>query len=384
MKKKTASSEVVVDGLYQSVRKIIEQGRKAVSVAANAVLVRQNWAIGKLIVEDEQHGKRKADYGQRTLEALSIRLMSEYGSGYTLTNLKYMRQFYLAFPIGHALRDELGWTHYRILMREADPIAREWYMNECIVSGWSSRDLDRQVATDSYHRLLSAANPDRRRKQKELPLSPLPAKPKSLVPADFIRNPMVLEFLSLPQDVQIRETKLESAILSHLKDVLMEMGRGFSFVARQKHMRADSDDYFIDLVFYNYILKCFFLIDLKMGKVTHKDIGQMDMYRRMFDDQICGADDNPTVGIVLCGETDAAIARYSVLHDNKNMFAVKYSTVMPSEEVLRREIETQKELYRLQMQGESELSAVAGSEIPSGRAGRSPLPRSRGRVTRPA
>ncbi len=263
-----------------------------------------------------------------------------------------MRQFYLAFPICDALRHELGWTHYRILMRETDPIAREWYMNESVASGWSSRDLDRQVSTDAYHRLLSAANPDRRRKLKKLPLSQLPTNPKSLVPADFIRNPMMLEFLSLPQDVKIRETKLESAIISHLKDVLMELGRGFSFVARQKHMRAGSDDYFIDLVFYNYILKCFFLIDLKMGKVTHKDVGQMDMYRRMFDDQICGKDDNPTVGIVLCDETDAAIARYSVLHDNKNMFAVKYSMVMPSEEILRREIETQKELYRLQMQSE--------------------------------
>ena len=338
-----------VDGLYRSVRKVIEEGRKVVSIAANAVLVRQNWSIGKLIVEDEQKGRRKADYGKRTLEELSARLTSEYGRGYDASNLRYMRQFYLAFPICDALRHELGWTHYRILMREDDPIAREWYMNECVAGGWSSRDLDRQVSTDAYHRRLAAANPDRRRKQKELPLTKLPAKPKSLVPADFIKNPMMLEFLSLPEDVKLRETKLESAIISHLKDVLMELGRGFSFVARQKHMRSGSDDYFIDLVFYNYILKCFFLIDLKMGKVTHKDVGQMDMYRRMFDDQVCGKDDNPTGGIVLCDETDAAIARYSVLHDNKNMFAVKYSTVMPSDEILRREIETQKELYRLQM-----------------------------------
>ena len=346
---KKAKGVAAVDGLYRSVRKVIEEGRKVVSIAANAVLVRQNWSIGKLIVEDEQKGRRKAEYGKKTLEALSARLTAEYGHGYDASNLRYMRQFYLAFPICDALRHELGWTHYRILMREDDPIAREWYMNECVAGGWSSRDLDRQVSTDAYHRRLAAANPDRRRKQKELSLTPLPENPKSLVPADFIKNPMMLEFLSLPQDVKIRETKLESAILSHLKDVLMELGRGFSFVARQKHMRSGSDDYFIDLVFYNYILKCFFLIDLKMGKVTHKDVGQMDMYRRMFDDQVCGKDDNPTVGIVLCDETDATIARYSVLHDNKNMFAVKYSTVMPSDEVLRREIETQKELYRLQM-----------------------------------
>lgn len=348
-------SAIVSEKLFKSIRSVINDGARFISVAANAALVKMNWEIGRLIVEDEQKGRRKAEYGKAVLKELSERLMQEFGNGYTLTNLKYMRQFYLAFPIGHALRDELGWTHYRILMREQDPVAREWYMNECVACGWSSRNLDRQVSTDAYHRLLAAANPDRRKKRKELPLTKLPEKPKSLVPADFIKNPMMLEFLSLPQDVKIRETKLESAIISHLKDVLMELGRGFSFVARQKHMRSGSDDYFIDLVFYNYILKCFFLFDLKMGKVTHKDVGQMDMYRRMFDDQICAKDDNPTVGIVLCGETDAAIARYSVLHDNKNMFAVKYSTVLPPEEVLKREIENQKELYRLQMAETAEL-----------------------------
>ena len=358
--KKPLGSMAGADELYRSVRQVIEEGRTVLSVAANTVLVRQNWSIGKLIVEDEQKGRRKADYGKKTLAVLSARLTAEYGCGYDARNLRYMRAFYLSFPIWNAVRSELGWTHYRILMREQDPIAREWYLNECVAGGWSSRELDRQVSTDAYHRLLSARNPDRRRKRKELPLSPLPEQPKSLVPADFIRNPMMLEFLALPQDVKIRETKLESAVISHLKDVLMELGRGFSFVARQKHLRAGSDDYFIDLVFYNYILKCFFLVDLKMGRVTHKDVGQMDMYRRMYDDQVRCADDNPTVGIVLCGETDAAIARYSVLHDNQNMFAVKYSTVMPPEDVLRREIETQKEYYRLQMQDVEPQAGTAG------------------------
>ena len=345
--------ELVSVKLYRSVKKVIEQAHGFVSIAANAALVKRNWEIGRLIVEDEQGGKRKADYGKAVLAALSNRLTAEYGSGYDASNLRYMRQFYLAFPICDALRHELNWTHYRILMRVDDPVAREWYMNECVASGWGTRDLDRQVSTQSYSRLLAAANPDRRRKVKELPLTPLPAKPKSLVPADFIKNPMMLEFLSLPQDVKIRETKLESAIISHLKDVMMELGRGFCFVARQKHVRSGSDDYYIDLVFYNCILKCYFLFDLKMGKVTHRDVGQMDMYRRMYDDQICASDDNPTVGVVLCGETDADIARYSVLRDNKNMFAVKYSTVMPSEDVLRREIEKQKELYLLQMKDET-------------------------------
>ena len=338
-------SVAAVDGLYRSVRKVIEEGRKVVSIAVNAVLVRQNWSIGKPIVEDEQKGRRKAEYGKKTLEELPARLTSEYGRGYDASNLRYMRQFYLAFPICDALRHELGWTHYRILMREDDPIAREWYMNECVAGGWSSRDLDRQVSTDAYHRLLAAANPDRRRKRKELPLTKLPAKPKSLVPADFIKNPMMLEFLSLPEDVKLRETKLESAIISHLKDVLMELGRGFSFVARQKHMRSGSDDYFIDLVFYNYILKCFVLIDLKTSKITHQDVGQMDMYVRMYDELKRSDGDNPTLGIILCADTDSDVARYSMLRGNEQLFASRYRLCLPSEAELKAEIEAQKQRF---------------------------------------
>ena len=354
-----------VDKLYRSVRKVIEQARGFVSVAANTAIVRQNWEIGRLIVEDEQGGKRKAEYGKAQIAGLAERLTVEYGNGYTATNLKYMRQFYLAFPLGHALRDELSWTHYRILMRVTDAKARDWYMNECVACGWGTRELDRQVSTQAYERLLSAANPDRRRRRKELPNTPLPDAPKSLVPSDFIRNPMMLEFLSLPADVKLRETQLESAIISHLKEVLMELGRGFCFVARQKHIHSGSDDYFIDLVFYNCILKCYVLIDLKMGKVTHKDVGQMDMYRRMFDDLICQPDDNPTIGIVLCDETDPNIAKYSVLKGNDKLYAVKYSTVMPSEDVLRREIAAQKELFRLQMQDAKATKELASdSDMP--------------------
>ncbi len=342
--------QVAADRLYRSVRKVIEQARGFVSVAANTAIVRQNWEIGRLIVEDEQGGRRKAEYGKAQLEGLANRLTAEYGSGYDASNLRNMRQFYLAFPICDTLRHELSWSHYRILMRVTDATARGWYMNECVACGWGTRELDRQVSTQAYGRLLSAANPDRRRRRQEVPNTPPPETPKSLVPADFIRNPMVLEFLSLPDDVKLRETQLESAIISHLKEVLMELGRGFCFVARQKHIHSGSDDYFIDLVFYNCILKCYVLIDLKMGKVTHKDVGQMDMYRRMFDDLVCQPDDKPTIGIVLCDETDPDIAKYSVLSGNDKLYAVKYTTVMPSEEVLRREIAAQKELFRLQMQ----------------------------------
>ena len=339
-----------MDNLYRSVRKVIEQARGFVSVAANTALVRQNWEIGRLIVEHEQGGSRKGEYGKTQIAGLAHRLTTEYGCGYDERNLRYMRSFYLAFPIWNTLCSELSWSHYRILMRVVDAKAREWYEKECVACGWSVRELDRQVSTQAYARLLSSANPDRRRRRQDVPNSPMPEKPSSLVPADFIRNPMILEFLSLPDDVKLRETQLESAIISHLKEVLMELGRGFCFVARQRHIHSGSDDYFIDLVCYNCILKCYVLIDLKMGKVTHKDIGQMDMYRRMFDDLVCQPDDRPTIGIVLCDETDANIANYSVLAGNDKLYAVKYSTVMPPEDVLRREIAAQKELFRLQMQ----------------------------------
>ncbi|MBR4900060.1 MAG: DUF1016 family protein [Victivallales bacterium] len=342
-------SQKDMDRLYRSVRKVIEQARGFVSVAANTAIVRQNWEIGRLIVEDEQSGKRKAEYGKAQIVGLENRLTAEYGRGYDASNLWKMRQFYQTFPIRDALRLELSWTHYRTLMRVTDDTAREWYVNECVACGWGTRELDRQVSMQVYERLLSSANPDRRRKRQEIPNTPLPEKPKSLVPADFIKNPMILEFLSLPDNIKLRETQLESAIISHLKEVLMELGRGFCFVARQKHIQSGSNDYFIDLVFYNCILKCFVLIDLKIGRVTHKDVGQMDMYRRMFDELICQPDDKPTIGIVLCDETDTDIAKYSVLSGNDKLYAVKYTTVMPSEKVLRREIATQKELFLLQM-----------------------------------
>lgn len=352
------NATVVSDRLYRAVRSVIQEAHGVVSRVANWAMVEANWRVGFLIVEDEQNGKRKAEYGKAVLRDLARRLTAEYGSGYDERNLRYMRSFYLAFPIRNALRSELSWTHYRSLMSVPDPIAREWYMNECIASSWGTRYLDRQIATQSYERLLSGANPDRRRKRKELPLTPLPDKPKSLVPADFIKNPMMLEFLSLPAEVKLRETKLESALISHLKDVLMELGRGFCFVARQKHMRTETADFFIDLVFYNSILKCYFLIDLKVGRITHQDVGQMDMYRRMYDELVKQPDDNPTIGIVLCSETDQAIARYSILKGNEQLFAVKYKTYLPDEETLRREIEAQKELYRLQVQDTAEIESL--------------------------
>ena len=335
--------------LYLSIRRVIEEGRAAVSRVANTAMVRTYWAVGKLIVEDEQGGRRKAEYGKRQLDSLARRLTVEYGPGFDASNLRNMRRFYLAFPICDALRHELSWTHYRLLMHVEDPAAREWYANECVAQGWSSRTLDRQIATQAHGRLLAGAHPGRRSKKAALPLTPVGENPRSLVPGDFIKNPMMLEFLSLPADVRVRETRLESALISHLRDLLLELGRGFCFVGRQKRIHTETDDYFIDLVFYNAILKCYFLFDLKTSRITHQDVGQMDMYRRMFDEREKQPDDNPTVGIILCSETNGDIARYSILKGNEKLFAVKYKLYLPSEEVLRREIEEQKEIYRLQM-----------------------------------
>ena len=257
-KRETMIATAVSDKLYQAVRRVIQDAHRAVSRCANSTMVETYWRVGYLIVEDEQQGRRKAEYGRAVLRELAARLTVEYGSGYDASNLRNMRTFYLAFPIRDALRHELSWTHYRSLMRVDDPIAREWYMNECIASNWGTRALDRQIATQTYDRLLAGANPDRRRRRTELSLSHEPDKPHSLVPGDFIKNPMVLEFLSLAPDVKIRETRLESALISHLRDVLMELGRGFCFVARQKHIRTETSDFYIDLVFYNSILKCYF------------------------------------------------------------------------------------------------------------------------------
>lgn len=277
-----------LDTLYRSVRKVIEGARRFVSIAANTALVKQNWEIGRLIVEDEQGGKRKAEYGKAQLEGLANRLTTEYGNGYDERNLRYMRAFYLSFPNWNALRSELNWTHYRIIMRETDLTAREWYMNECVACGWSTRELERQVSTQAYSRLLSAANPDKRRKRQLPSNTPMPEQPKSLVPADFIKNPMILEFLSLADDIRLRETELESAIISHLKDVLMELGRGFCFVARQKHIHSGSDDYFIDLVFYNCILKYHSPLDATTSALTSRVLFAGEEYAQEDEDGSSG------------------------------------------------------------------------------------------------
>ena len=314
--------------LLDSLRGLILQARRQAVRSVNAVQVQTYWQIGRHIVEFEQQGQARASYGQRLLPRLGQVLSREFGRGFDATNLRHMRGFYLAFPICDALRRELSWTHYRLLLRVDAPQAREWYMQEAAAQNWGTRALERQIGSLHYERLLSS-----REKAK------VPAEPPVPSPRDFVRDPVMLEFLGLPDTGRLLESDLEQGLMDRLQQFLLELGKGFAFVARQQRISTETQDFYIDLVFYNYLLKCFVLIDLKTGHLTHQDIGQMDMYVRLYDNQRRGADDNPTVGILLCGSKDQSVVRYSVLHESQQLFASKYRLVLPSEEELRREIE---------------------------------------------
>ena len=334
--------EGMENDFYNDIKSILVNARNKVYNTANFAMVEAYWNIGKKIIE-EQGGKDTAEYGQGLLQELSKQMTKDFGKGFTVTNLKYMRQFYLTFQNGHALRGELSWTHYRSLMRVENEKARNFYLEEAIKSNWSTRQLDRQINSFFYERLLSSKN-------KEEVSKEITKLEKNKMPEDIIRDPYVLEFLGLEQNTDFYESDLEQALITHLQKFLLELGRGFSFVARQKRFTFDGRHFRIDLVFYNYILKCFVLIDLKTKKITHQDIGQMDMYIRMYDDIKRGEGDNPTLGIVLCADTDEDIAKYSILHGNEQLFASKYKLYLPTEEELRAEIETQKEMFSIQVE----------------------------------
>lgn len=327
---------------YDGIRGILDSARAKVYQSANFAMVEAYWQIGKSIVE-EQDGSERAEYGTGLLKELSKQMTQDFGKGFTVTNLKYMRQFYLAFPNGHALRGELSWTHYRALLRVDDENARLWYLNEAADEGWSTRTLDRNIGTQYYYRLLQSP-------KKEAVIAEMKEKTRHYPSSQFemIKSPIVAEFLGYRPEDSFLESDLEAALLSHIRDFLMELGRGFAFVARQQHIITDTEDYYIDLVFYNIELKCYVLIDLKMGTITHQDVGQIDMYVRMYDDLKRKEGDNPTIGILLCGETSEDIARYSVLHDNNHLFMSKYLTYLPTKEQLRNEIERQKEIFYMQ------------------------------------
>lgn len=330
-------NELMDTRFYEQIRSILETARNQAYSAANSAMVQAYWSIGKSIVEQQGKSER-AEYGRQLLQELSKQLTRDFGKGFTASNLRNMRQLYLTFPNCYALRSNLSWTHYRMLMRVENEKARNFYLEECEKANWSTRQLERQIDSFFYERLLSSR--DKEAMGREIH-SLEPAKK----PEDVIHDPYVLEFLGMKQSSDFYEKDLESALIGELQNFLLELGRGFSFVARQKHIDLDGEHFYIDLVFYNYILKCFVLIDLKTGKLTHQDIGQMDSYIRIFDELQKGEDDNPTIGIILCSEKNEAIAKYSVLNDGKQLFASKYQLTLPTAEELERYIENERRKY---------------------------------------
>ena len=339
---------VQLSNIVNDIRNIIQNARNKTYASINQNLIHSNWEIGRRIVEEEQQGKVRAEYGTQLLKALSLQLTAEMGKVYNTRNLWYFKQFYLCFPdwqIVNACVHNLKWTHIRSILRVSDPKARLWYLQEASQQMWSTRTLDRNVASQYYYRLLQTNDEHKDTVENEMKTL---TKGYADIPAMFIKSPMVTEFLGLPREMTYSESELESSIITHLQKFLMEMGKGYAFVERQQHIITDTQDYYIDLVFYNFLMKCFVLIDLKTTKITHQDVGQMDMYVRMYDDLKRTEGDNPTIGILLCSETSQDIARYSVLHDSKQLFASKYLTYLPTEEQLKEEIEKQKEIFRLQ------------------------------------
>lgn len=360
--------------LVNDLRSIVSKARSKAFAAVNYSLVERNWRIGQRIVEEEQNGASRAEYGKHVIEVASAALTKEFGKGFSETNIMNFKKFYLKFKEltipqtvseefkkqkHQTLSDEssllpqkgqtqpaqfelrlLPWSHYERLIRVEDKKAREWYAKEAFEQGWSYRTLNRNINTLYYERLLMST-------KKQPVVDEMQDKTKAYQQdkLEYIKSPVVLEFLGLPEDTSLAESKLETAIINNLEKFLMEMGKGYALVARQQHIRTEENDYYIDLVFYNYLIKSFILVDLKVNRITYQDVGQMDMYLQMYDKMKKGPDDNPTIGIILCTETDSDVARYSTLAKNDQMFAAKYKLYLPDKEDLRREIERQKELY---------------------------------------
>ncbi|MCP9546425.1 MULTISPECIES: PDDEXK nuclease domain-containing protein [Segatella] len=360
--------------LVNDLRSIVSKARSKAFAAVNYSLVERNWRIGQRIVEEEQNGTSRAEYGKHVIEVASAALTKEFGKGFSYTNIANYKRFYLTFSDlqilqtvseefkkqkHQTLSDEssllpqkgqtppaqfelrfLPWSHYERLIRVEDKKAREWYAKEAFEQGWSFRTLNRNINTLYYERLLMST-------KKQPVVDEMQDKTKAYQQdkLEYIKSPVVLEFLGLPEDTSLAESKLETAIINNLEKFLMEMGKGYALVARQQHIRTEENDYYIDLVFYNYLIKSFILVDLKVNRITYQDVGQMDMYLQMYDKMKKGPDDNPTIGIILCTETDSDVARYSTLAKNDQMFAAKYKLYLPDKEDLRREIERQKELY---------------------------------------
>ncbi len=328
---------IISDSLVADVRNIIEEGRRHAFAAGQAAILTY-WNVGRRIVEEEQQGNARANYGKGLIPALANRLMTEYGHGYGRRNLAYYRKFYLEFrdlEILHTRVQNLNWSHIRRILSVTNPEAREWYLKTAAEDMWSVKTLDRNIATQYYERRLAAQNEG----------TTMPVLRNESDPMEYIKNPMVAEFMGFRRERNYSESQLEQALVDNLEKFILELGRGFAFVERQQHIVTDTADFYIDLVFYNFKMKRFVIFELKTHKLTHQDIGQLDMYVRMYDDLVKGADDASTIGVLLCTDTDSTIARYSVLHENNQLYAAKYMTYMPTEEELRNEIEQQKRFF---------------------------------------
>lgn len=326
--------------IYESIKEVLTYAREKAYKAVNFAMVEAYWNIGKLIVE-AQDGNERAEYGDYLIKSLSKELKVEFGKGFTVTNLKYMRQFYLTFPNSHALRDQLSWTHYRLLIKIENEEIRNFYIEECIGGNWSTRQLERQINTFYYQRILASQN-------KQIVRNEIKQLEKGIQAEDIIKDPFVLEFMGLSDHRDFTEIEVEKALMDNLQKFLLELGKGFSFVARQKRITAEGDHFYIDLVFYNYILKCFILIDLKVGKLSHQDIGQMDFYVRYFEKEIKSDSDNPTIGIILSSERNETVVKYSVLEESKQLFSAKYLPYLPTEEELKKELKRERNLIEIE------------------------------------
>lgn len=329
------SNLIPYEDIYSEIKETLLLSRNQAYSAVNFAMVQAYWQIGRIIVEHEQNGNARAGYGKSVLQELSSHLTKDFGKGFSVRTLQQMKKFYVMFPNTNALRSQLTWTHYRLLLSVENEQARQWYIDETIASAWSSRQLERQISTLYYERLLAS--------REQTPVKDEAAElTVSLAAENFIKDPYVLEFLDLKDYPSLRESDLEQALIDKLQGFLLELGRGFCFVARQKLMRYEDEDFYLDLVFYHSILKCHVLIDLKIGKLTHGDIGQMDSYIRMFDALYKNEDDNPTIGIILCSQKNEAIVKYSVLNDAQQVFASRYRFALPTAEELQREIEAER------------------------------------------
>ena len=340
----------ISNNYINEIKKILKNARQKAYTAVNSAMVEAYWEIGRRIVEEEQRGKERAEYGKEIVKNLSKELTEEFGKGFSRRTLWEMRKLYVYFSDYEKVRTlfaQLTWSHFQKVLRVSDEKARIFYLTEAAENMWSVRTLDRNISTLYYNRLVASID-------KKIVENEMKEKTKKLQAKEFIKNPVVLEFLDLPTNISYTESQLEKALTDDIQKFMMELGKGFAFVERQQHIRTENSDFYIDLVFYNYILKCFVIIELKTEKLTHQDIGQLDMYVRMYDDLKKQENDNPTIGLLLCTETDRTIIKYSVLNDNKNLFASKYVNYLPSEEELINEIERQKTLFESRNNNEVE------------------------------